>query len=77
MPKSTIETVQQSAQNSQYVPSIFLVDFEQVTVFWDVTLTSLRSNFGTNSNCLSIYTLFLNFIVYQFIFKSSKAVFLQ
>ena len=39
--------------------------------------TSVRPNVVTNGNCLSIYTLFLNFIAYRFILNSSKAVYLQ
>ena len=45
--------------------SISSVDFEQVCVCSDVIFTSVRL-----CNCLSI----LNFIVYRFIVKSSKAV---
>ena len=48
--------------------------FEQVIAWNYIKFTSSYSNFMTSNSCLLIYTLILNFIIYRFIFKSSKAI---
>ena len=70
-------------------PSFFTVNFEpsyhpflafsigylEQVIAWNyIKFTSSYSNFLTSNSCLLIYTLILNFIIYRFIFKSSKAI---
>ena len=52
--------------------SIFIVDFEQVIVCWDIIIAIARPNFVASSNCLSILLYFLTLLLINLLLNHQK-----